>query len=204
MKRARVLLLAVAAFAAPQAAQAHLVVTGMGPIYDGISHFAFSPEDYLPIVVLGFFAGLRGARTSRFSLGALTAGWIAGGLIAMLGLNLPPIATSLATAGLFLAIGGMLSADLKVPAEAGAAVATALGLVRGAADLAGVSPSFAHALTLIGMSASVFVVFAIAASITLPLQRAWMVIAARVSGSWLAALGLLLVGWIARYGAVVR
>jgi hypothetical protein len=51
------------------------------------------------------------------------------------------------------------------------------------------------------MAASVFVVFAIAASISLPLTRAWMVIAVRVSGSWLAASGLLLAGWVWRYGA---
>jgi hypothetical protein len=30
-----------------------------------------------------------------------------------------------------------------------------------------------------------------------------MIVAARVSGSWLAALGLLLAGWILRFGAVV-
>ena len=51
------------------------------------------------------------------------------------------------------------------------------------------------------MVASVFVVFAVAASITLPLTRAWMVVAVRVSGSWLAASGLLLAGWVLRYGA---
>ncbi len=204
MTRSRALLLAAAMLAVPQAAQAHLVVTGMGPVYDGISHFGFSPEDYLPVAVLGFFAGLRGARASRLALLSLSTGWIAGGWIAMLGLALPPIATSFATAGLFLAIGGLLAADLNIPALAGAALAAALGLVRGAADMASVSASVGHGLTLIGMSASVFVVLAIAASVTLPLQRAWMVIAARVSGSWLAALGLLLVGWIARYGAVIR
>jgi urease accessory protein len=54
---------------------------------------------------------------------------------------------------------------------------------------------------LLGMVFGVFVVFALAASITLPLTRLWMIIAVRVSGSWLAALGLLLAGWVWRYGA---
>jgi hypothetical protein len=31
-----------------------------------------------------------------------------------------------------------------------------------------------------------------------------MIVAARVSGSWLAALGLLFAGWILRYGARVQ
>ena len=29
-------------------AGAHLVTTGLGPFYDGISHFFLSPEDLLP------------------------------------------------------------------------------------------------------------------------------------------------------------
>jgi hypothetical protein len=31
-----------------------------------------------------------------------------------------------------------------------------------------------------------------------------VIVAARVGGSWLAALGLLLAGWILRYGAFIR
>jgi hypothetical protein len=57
---------------------------------------------------------------------------------------------------------------------------------------------------LLGMTASVFAVFAIAASLTIPLKRLWIIVAARVGGSWIAALGLLLVGWIVRYGAFTR
>ena len=49
----------------PQAADAHLVVSGMGPIYDGISHFGLSPEDFLPVATLALFAGLKGPRQSR-------------------------------------------------------------------------------------------------------------------------------------------
>ena len=33
----------------PGAARAHLVATGLGPVYDGAAHFALSPEDYVPI-----------------------------------------------------------------------------------------------------------------------------------------------------------
>jgi hypothetical protein len=64
-----------------------------------------------------------------------------------------------------------------------------------------VPASLAHLGSLAGMAASAFVLFAIAASLSLALTRAWMVIAVRVSGSWLAASGLLLAGWVWRYGA---
>jgi HupE / UreJ protein len=192
-----------AAIAVPTAAQAHLVATGMGPIYDGITHFGLSPEDYLPTVALAFFAGLRGPPSVRLLLAVLPLAWLAGGLAALAGLALPAAALSAATAVMFLSIGGGLAANLDLPRRASAAAGAALGLLRGVADLSGVELSLPHVASLAGMAASVFVVFAIAASISLPLTRAWTVIAVRVSGSWLAASGLLLAGWVWRYGARV-
>lgn len=189
------------AAAVPSVAQAHLLATGMGPIYDGVTHFGLSPEDYLPVIALAFLAGLRGRATTRLVLAVLPIAWLAGGLMALAGLTPPVVVMSSATAAMFLAIGGLLAANLDLPRAASAGAAAALGLLRGLADLSGVEASLPHLASLGGMVASVFVVFAVAASITLPLTRAWMVVAVRVSGSWLAASGLLLAGWVLRYGA---
>jgi urease accessory protein len=185
----------------PGLAQAHLVATGMGPLYDGITHFGLSPEDYLPVIALAFLAGLRGASISRLLLAVLPLAWLAGGLIALAGAAPPAEAVSIATAGLYLAIGGALAANLQAPQIAFVAGAACLGLLRGLADLSGAGGTAPHLASLLGMVASVFVVFALAVSITLPLTRLWMIVAVRVSGSWLAALGLLLAGWVWRYGA---
>jgi urease accessory protein len=38
-------------------AEAHLVTTGLGPIYDGVSHVFLSPEDLVPAVVLALLGG---------------------------------------------------------------------------------------------------------------------------------------------------
>lgn len=193
----------VLAVAAPSVAQAHLNATGMGPIYDGITHFGLSPEDYLPTIALAFFAGLRGPATTRLLLAVLPLAWLAGGFAGLAGLAPPAAAMSAATAAMFLVVGGGLAANLEPPRIVIAGVAAALGALRGVADLSGVDASLPHLASLAGMAASVFVVFAVAASLTLPLTRAWMVIAVRVSGSWLAASGLLLAGWVWRYGARV-
>jgi hypothetical protein len=40
---------------APQA-HAHLVETGLGPVYDGIAHFALTPEDLIPALALAVLA----------------------------------------------------------------------------------------------------------------------------------------------------
>jgi hypothetical protein len=203
MKR-RLTILAPALMLLPATAQAHLTVTGMGPLSDGVAHFALSPEDFLPVVGLGLLAGLRGPTTARAWLAALTLGWAAGGAAALAGLGPPSIVASAATALLYLTIGGLLAANRAVGPTWGGVLAASLGLVRGEADLQGVAPGFVHAIALAGMAASAFVVFALAASITLPLRRAWMIVAARVSGSWLAALGLLFAGWLIRFGPAVQ
>jgi urease accessory protein len=199
--RRLVLPLAVALVLIPGLAQAHLVATGMGPLYDGITHFGLSPEDYLPVIALAFLAGLRGAATSRLLLAVLPLAWLAGGLIALAGAAPPAEAASIATAVLYLAIGGALAANLPAPRVAFVAAGVCLGMLRGLSDLAGAGGTAPHLASLLGMVFGVFVVFALAASITLPLTRLWMIIAVRVSGSWLAALGLLLAGWVWRYGA---
>ena len=200
MNKPRSLLIAMLSLAGPQIAQAHLVSTGLGPLYDGVTHFALTPEDGLPVAALALFAGLRGPAYARMLLGVLPLAWFAGGLIGVFAVPIQPSVLLIATALILLLIGGALAANLELPLRAGAMLCAALGLTRGAADLSDVALSVSSIATLCGMSLGVFVVFALAASVSLPLRRFWSIIATRIAGSWLAALGLLLAGWIIRYG----
>ncbi|HSQ70879.1 MAG TPA: hypothetical protein VLM87_00525, partial [Rubrivivax sp.] len=52
----------------PATAQAHLVSTGIGPVYDGIAHLFVSVEDLLPVLAIGLLAGLNGAPAGRWLL----------------------------------------------------------------------------------------------------------------------------------------
>jgi hydrogenase/urease accessory protein HupE len=54
-----VLMTAVVLTGSARTAQAHLVTTGLGPVYDGISHFLLSPDDLIPVLALALLAGLR-------------------------------------------------------------------------------------------------------------------------------------------------
>jgi len=45
----------------PAPARAHLVTTGMGPVYDGIGHLILTPEDLIPAFAVALFTGLHGA-----------------------------------------------------------------------------------------------------------------------------------------------
>jgi hypothetical protein len=53
-------------------------------------------------------------------------------------------------------------------------------------------------LGVAGITASVFVVVALVSAAVVSLPAAWMRIAVRVIGSWIAAIGLLLLGWSLR------
>ena len=49
--------------------------------------------------------------------------------------------------------------------------------------------------------AAVFTFVALAASFVVPLRAAWARVVVRVVGSWIAAIGLLLIGWGMRSSA---
>ena len=80
----------------PTVARAHLVQTGFGPFYDGISHLAVSPDDLLMVIAVSLLAGLRGRRAGRWVLFSLPAAWLVGGLagIAWPALDAAPLVIS--------------------------------------------------------------------------------------------------------------
>jgi len=69
--------LAITLFAAfamlvlPAPAHAHLVTTGLGPLYDGITHLFMSPDDLVPVLALALLAGLNGAAAGRWAAGKM-------------------------------------------------------------------------------------------------------------------------------------
>jgi urease accessory protein len=52
----------------------------------------------------------------------------------------------------------------------------------------------------VGLVGAVFVVVALAAALVVRFPAEWSRVAVRVAGSWIAASGLLLLGWAARGG----
>ena len=47
-------------------AHAHLATTGLGPIYDGISHLFLSVDDLLAVLAMALLAGLNGPTSARW------------------------------------------------------------------------------------------------------------------------------------------
>jgi len=186
--------LCVGALLRPSDAAAHLVTTGMGPVYDGIGHLLLTPEDLVPVLALALFAGLRGAAQGRRAMLLLPLAWLAGGL---LGLRVSAAPAFPVPAFSFLILGGLVAADLRLPANGVAVLSAVLGVVHGVLNGAALRQG-AGGLGLLGIMAALFVLMALASAFVVSLERPWARIAVRVAGSWIAASGLLLLGWSLR------
>ena len=181
----------------PSTALAHLVTTGLGPVYDGIGHLLLTPEDLLPALALAFYCGLRGAQTSRYAIFILPLAWLLGGLLGTL-IELEPAFPFSATS--FLMLGILVAADIALPLPVVAPLTALTGLLHGFLNGL-VLKNDPGALGLMGIMAALFVLVTIFSAIVVSLERPWSRIFIRVMGSWIAASGMLMVGWYLK-GAV--
>lgn len=176
----------------PFSIHAHLVTTGLGPLFDGIGHVVITPQDLLPVVALALLGGLGGKAYGRRVLFVLPAAWFVGGLLGLvLGWSIPIPVTTIS----FLVLGGMVAADRPMESRVGTGLAVALGVFHG--QISGVEMGEAGlGLTgLLGTVGTLFVLVSLVAGLVVSLRRPWTRIAVRVAGSWIVAMGLLYAGW---------
>lgn len=176
----------------PIRVEAHLNSTGMGPAYDGLLHFLLSPEDLIPVLALSLFTGLRGAAYGRRALFVLPSAWLLGGLA---GLASTYSRSSSIAAMSFLILGGLVAANAQLSLRATTVIAALLGLEHGYLNGASMGQPGVGAVALLGLVSMVFVLVAFCAALVVRLRWPWMRIAVRVVGSWIAASGLLMLGW---------
>jgi hydrogenase/urease accessory protein HupE len=177
-------------------AQAHLMNTGFGPFYDGLTHPFVTPEDLLPVVALTLLAGLRGAQYGRWVLFTLPAAWLAG---MTAGLVLVPYGSAAwLTCALTIVLGVLVAADWKLPLPVIISGAVLLGLAHGYLNGVGLAQAQSGALGMVGIASALFVVVALLAGPVVALRAAWARVVVRVAGSWIAAIGLLMLGWTVR------
>jgi len=178
----------------PSYASAHLVTTGLGPVYDGIGHLVMTPEDLIPALAIALFAGLRGAAPGRRALFVLPLAWFAGGLLGVIIEGLPTVPVAAIS---FLFLGVLVAADLNLSQKWFTAVVILVGFVHGVLNGVALKDS-AGILGLIGIMATLFVIIAIVTAFIVSLKKPWTRIVVRVAGSWVAAIGMLMFGWLMR------
>jgi hydrogenase/urease accessory protein HupE len=178
----------------PVDAEAHLVTTGLGPVYDGIGHLLMTPQDLLPLLALALYSGLRGVKYGRGVLFLLPLIWLAGG-VAGLTVNITPPVVLPAVS--FLLIGTLVAADIHLPPHVMTIPVIAAGLIHGFFSGSALKED-AGLLGLLGSVAAVFILFSLTAAFVASLRTPWTRIAVRVAGSWTVACGLLMLGWLFR------
>lgn len=179
----------------PSISQAHLVNTGLGPFYDGISHLAMSPDDLLTALTLALLAGLSGARAGRNILFLLPPAWLLGGLF---GLRMAQeVSLPLFSVLSFLITGALVALDRKLPLLLISILTCGFGFLHGFLNGTAMAAG-GGSLALFGISLAVFVLISLVSALVVSLKKYWARITVRVAGSWITAIGLLMLGWTYR------
>lgn len=177
-------------------AHAHLMNTGLGPFYDGLTHLFVTPEDLLPVIALALFAGLCGPQSGRAVLFILPAAWLAGALVGAS--SEMPLTLPVTTAIMTIAFGILVAADRLLPLPLVVGCAVVLGLLHGSLNGSDLGQQGAFGLSIAGVAVALFVIVSLLAGQVTALRLAWGRIVVRVAGSWIAATGFLMLGWAVR------
>jgi hydrogenase/urease accessory protein HupE len=170
--------------------------TGFGPFYDGLAHPLVTAEDLLPVIALALLAGLGGVRPARAAVFVLPAAWLVG---MVLGRAVPPPAAGAwVVSVLTVALGALVAADRKLPLPVVAGTSVFLGLAHGWGNGAALANTGAGITGPLGVACTVFVVMTLIAGGVVSFRAPWTRIGVRVAGSWIAAIGLLMLGWSVR------
>jgi hydrogenase/urease accessory protein HupE len=178
----------------PSLASAHLVTTGLGPVYDGIGHLVMTPEDLIPVLALALYAGLRGTGQGRRAVFVLPLTWFVGGLLGVFTDGLPTF--TVAYVSIFI-LGLLVAADFKLPNKLFMILVIGVGFVHGVSNGVALKEG-SGVLGLIGIMSTLFVIIALVSVLIVSLKKPWTKIVVRVAGSWVAAMGMLMFGWMMR------
>jgi hydrogenase/urease accessory protein HupE len=197
---ARIALAGAALAASSVAADAHIIGARLGDFYNGAAHPATDPQDVLLWIATGVLAGSLGAARGRWLVLVFPLGLLAGLLI---GAATPAVPDNAAmNAGLILVLGLLLAAGARLSVTWLGAIAFALAVFRGAANVAGIGPETNLPLFAAGLTGMGYVAITMTMALTVAFRRAdagdataWRGIALRALGGWIAAIGMMMVGF---------
>jgi len=189
-----------ALIASAQTADAHIVASRLGDFYTGALHPLTDLQDLILWAAIGVLAGSLGASKGRWLVLAFPLGLLAG-----LGLGRATgfvSAGPAADAGMILVLGLLLAAAVRMPMALLCAIAFGLAVMRGAANAGDLGPETNRLLFAAGLACAGYAAITLTMAVTLAFRRpeagasmAWRGIAIRAFGGWIAAIGLMMVGF---------
>lgn len=184
-----------AAFVAlPEAAAAHTPTAGIGGFYLGLSHPLLVPGVLLALLSLGLVVGQRGDAAFVPAWPAFASGAVAGvALTLVAGFLIEPNVPLLVLATVY----GLFAASaLPLPRSGAMAGAAAAGVLIGIAAAPDPGPLRATVITAGGALISAHLLFLFVVGVAMRVHetftRAWVAVALRIAGSWIAAVAALM------------
>jgi urease accessory protein len=151
-------------------------------------------EHALPIFALGLLAGQQGARAARWLLAVFPFALLLGAALAIVAPALPWV--PLLNRASFALLGALVAGAWRLPLPAMTGLAALFGLSHGYENGSALTPEAAAYLFVPGTALIGFMAAAVVSAGTLALtaRAQWLRIAVRVAGSWIAAIGILMIG----------
>jgi len=148
------------------------------------------------VIALSLWAGLRGPVCGRAVLFALPVAWLIGSAAGIL--LAPPITLPVAETVLTIALGVLLATNRPLPLTWIAGLAVLLGLLHGVLNSSEIPQASSGQISAAGVVVALFAAVSLLAGQAASMRLPWARVAVRITGSWIAAIGLLMLGWAMR------
>ncbi len=175
----------------PAFANAH-PIQGVGDFYSGMLHPVLSLEQLLPILALSLLAGQQGRDAAVGVLGLFPVGLIIGACVGLFWT--PPAFLGTVSAASMALLGVLVAGAWRLPKFALPALAPMLGVLYGLPDGAEIGGAIEAYRFIPGVCLSGLLIVAYGAGLVRGLKAPWTRIAVRVAGSWVAAIGVMVLG----------
>ncbi|WP_045836346.1 HupE/UreJ family protein [Hyphomicrobium sp. 99] len=180
---------------APASADAHLINTSLGDFYGGVLHPLSGPQDVVPWFALAILAAIQGPRNARWLLFVFPIALVGGALLSVVAPALPiSPAWSLAV---IVVTGLAVAAAAKLPFPVFLSLVTLIALLHGYYNGQAMTQDTDHFLFICGIAAVGYVFVTLITALAISFRQGggeWRLIALRASGSWVAAVGIIMVG----------
>lgn len=190
---------AIALALSAEPAYAHLASASIGSFYAGMLHPLTAPVHVLPMLALGLMAGQR-RLSDGYAVVLVFPGAMAVGAISVFLLPALQVVSALNLASTVL-LGVIVALALPIPLWLLYTLATIFGLTHGYANGLAITAEHSPFAFITGMAIAALLVVGHSLNAAVQLLRlrvAWLPIAVRVAGSWIAAIGILVTGFSLR------
>jgi len=181
-------------------ADAHSMVKGVGDFYAGLLHVLTALEHVLPFIALSLLAGQRGLKAQAEAVLIVFPVALMAGAAAALWLAPPPGLAFFNIASAIL-LGALVAAAWPLPRAVFYGLVVVFGVSHGFANGEAITPTTKAYLFILGVGLSGLVVLAygtLMVDFLLKRKAGWIHIAVRVAGSWIAAIGVLVLATAGR------